>query len=303
MPPIEVFAGVQALQSLSEEIPPSLPTRAQLDRWLEEHDRTEKETDVFDAEDMSKLKKLTKGGLGFYLFQSKISHATPHLSAATQRNLSPEDTDLIELTLTTLIALDRLLHLLRDRSESLDLLGLRLTWEEQRVAAWKDRRTLLSDLETFLSTRGRWSIDTYEHTPPFTPSSSPKLKFASHLPSVSPRLSPSPAKRRDSTASVASISSEASISTTGPAIFSRSTRYKLAELLSHDAALFSGRLTALNHSKVMLAGKTLDRLIDTSRSPVPDEILDEQDRLEDKGIKEIETVGKFAMAVVMQWKR
>lgn len=74
-------------------------------------------------------------------------------------------------------------------------------------------------------------------------------------------------------------------------------------MLSHDAAIFSSRVTALNHGKVMASGKTLDKLIDASRKPVPDEILDEQDRLEDKAIKELETVGKFAMTVVMQWKR
>jgi hypothetical protein len=61
MPPVEVFAGVDTLLSLSKEVLPDLPTRAQLNHWLEEHDRTEKETEIFDAEDMSKLKKLTKG--------------------------------------------------------------------------------------------------------------------------------------------------------------------------------------------------------------------------------------------------
>jgi hypothetical protein len=218
--------------------------------------------------------------------------------------LSPEDTDLIELTLTTLLALDKLLHLLRDRSELLDLLGLRLTWEEQRVASWKERRSLLSDLEVFLRTRARWSLDTYELQSPFTPSPSPALRYTSPSPSPSPRPSSSLARRRDSAASFTSISSDTSSSIPGPsAAFSRSTRYKLAELLSHDAALFSSRLTALNHGKVMAAGKTLDKLIDASRRPVPDEILDEQDRLEDKAIKELETVGKFAMTVVMQWKR
>ncbi|KAF8592354.1 hypothetical protein K439DRAFT_1400097 [Ramaria rubella] len=279
MPPIEVFASVDAFLSLSEDIPPGLPTRLQLDHWLEEHDRTEKETEIFDAEDMSKLKKLTK--------------------AATQRNLSPEDTDLIELTLTTLLALDRLLHLLRDRSESLDLLSLRIMWEEQRVAAWRERRSLINDLEIFLSNRARWSLETYEISLPSTPSPSPALRYTS--PSPSPRPSSSLSMRRDSAASLASVSSDTS--STSPSVFSRSTRYKLAEILSHDAALFSGRLTALNHSKVMTAGKTLDRLIDISRKPVPDTILDEQDRLEDKAIKEIETIGKFAMTVVMQWKR
>ena len=218
--------------------------------------------------------------------------------------MSPEDTDLIELTLTTLLALDKLLHLLRDRSESLDLLGLRITWEEQRVTAWKERHSLINDLDAFLNTRARWSLDTYELPPPFTPLPSSTFRFKSPSPSPSPRPSSSLAKRRGSAASLNSISSDTSSSITGPSsAFSRSTRYKLAEMLSHDAALFSGRVTALNHGKVMAAGKTLDKLIDASRKPVPDEILDEQDRLEDKAIKELETVGKFAMTVVMQWKR
>lgn len=210
---------------------------------------------------------------------------------------------MIELTLTTLLALDKLLHLLRDRSELLDLLGLRLTWEGQRVTAWKERRSLLHDLEVFLNTRARWSLDTYELQAPSNPSPSPAFRFTSPSPSPSPSPRPSSAlaKRRDSAASLASISSDTS--NAGLSAFSRSIRYKLSELLSHDAALFSSRLTALNHGKVMAAGKTLDKLIDASRKPVPDEILDEQDRLEDKAIKELDSLGKFAMAVVMQWKR
>src|SRR5271170_7814872 len=87
-------------------------------------------------------------------------------SAATQRNLSPEDTDLIELTLTTIYQLDKLLHLLRDRSENLDLLGVRLTWEEQRIAAWVDRRKIISDVESFLTDRARWSTSAYESVNP-----------------------------------------------------------------------------------------------------------------------------------------
>lgn len=216
-------------------------------------------------------------------------YITTVLEAATQRNLSPEDTDLIEVTLTTLLALDKLLHLLRDRSESLELLSLRLTWEEQRNIAWRERRLLLDEINKFLTTRTRWSIDTYE---PILASSSSEARFSS------PRPSSALSMRRDSTAST---SSETSVMTYG--LLSRTARFKLAEQLSHDAAVFASRLTALNHTKVSAAGKTLDKLIDNSRKPVPDEVLDEQDHLEDKAVKELETFGKFIMAVVMQWKR
>lgn len=197
--------------------------------------------------------------------------------AATQRHLSPEDTDVIELTLTTIYELDKLLHLLRDRSENLDLLGIRLTWEEQRRAAWSDRQKILADIESFLTSRARWSPSVYE----FMVKSEEK-----------------PSNRRGS---VASIASDTSI--TSNAGFSRSARFKLAELLSRDSAQFAGRVSSLRHGKVAAAGKALDKLIDNSRRAVPEELLDEQDKLEDKGINEMEHVGKFVMNIVTQWRK
>jgi hypothetical protein len=62
MPHIEVFVGVEALSSSSGEVP-GLPTRAELQNWLFEHDTIEKETEVFDSGELKKLKKFTKGML------------------------------------------------------------------------------------------------------------------------------------------------------------------------------------------------------------------------------------------------
>lgn len=205
-----------------------------------------------------------------------------HLSqAATQRHLSPEDTDLIELTLTTIYELDKLLHLLRDRSESLDLLGIRLAWEEQRIGSWVERRKILDDLQSFLITRARWSPSAYD--------SKPQQEALS--------------TRRGSITSMASMASADSSASASPSVFSRSARFKLAELLSRDATQFAIRVSSLRHSKISVAGKALDKLIDNSRKPVPEELLDEQDRLEEKGINEMETIGKFAMNLVMQWRK
>ncbi|KAG1892739.1 hypothetical protein F4604DRAFT_1701340 [Suillus subluteus] len=256
LPPIEVFVGLDAIRTSAEDIP-GLPTREQLQEWLAEHDRIEKEIEIFDSGELKKLRALTK--------------------AATQRHLSPEDTDVIELTLTTIYELDKLLHLLRDRSENLDLLGIRLTWEEQRRAAWSDRQKILADIENFLTTRARWSPTIYE----FMVKSEEK-----------------PSNRRGSVASMASDTSVTS--NTG---FSRSARFKLAELLSRDSAQFAGRVSSLRHGKVAAAGKALDKLIDNSRRAVPEELLDEQDKLEDKGINEMEHVGKFVMNIVTQWRK
>ncbi|KAK7049694.1 hypothetical protein VNI00_005725 [Paramarasmius palmivorus] len=261
MPPIEVFVGLEAVKSSAEEVP-GLPTRAELQNWIVEHDMIEKETEIFDKGELKKLRNFTR--------------------AATQRNLSPEDTDLIELTLTTIYELDKLLHLLRDRTESLDLLGIRLTWEDHRTSSWIDRRKIISDLQNFLETRARFSPSVYEST-------------------VVPELPE--AHRRGSVASIVSIASTSSDTSLNSAGFSRGTRFKLAELLSRDAATLAGRVTSLKHGSVSAAGKVLDKLIDHSRKPVPEELLDEQDKLEEQCINEMENIGKFVMNVVMQWRK
>ncbi|KZV65803.1 hypothetical protein PENSPDRAFT_113134 [Peniophora sp. CONT] len=258
MPPLELFVGLDAVRASALEVP-GLPTRDELKQWLAEHDKIEKETEIFDSGELKKFKKITK--------------------AAAKRNLSPQDTDLIEITLTTIFEFDKLLHLLRDRSEQLDLLGVRLTWEEHRTGAWSDRTRILEDLSTFLSTRAKWSPAVYESVPPTADASSPA--------------------RRGSITSLKSNSSS-NLASSG---FSRAARYTLAENLSREAAGFSSRITTLRHSRIAGAGKALDRLIDNSRKPVPEVLLDEQDKLEERGIAEMENVGKFVMDVVTQWRK
>jgi len=268
LPPIEVFAGLDAVHASAEEVP-GLPTRTELQQWLEDHDRIEKETEIFDSGELKKLKKFTK--------------------AAAHRNLSPADTDLIEITLTTIYTLDKLLHLLRDRSDNLELLSIRLTWEEKRIASWIELRNALVDIESFLITRARWSPSIYEEVELFAEKDE------------SPQLQPRTLARRGSVVSLSSIASEQS--NLSSKSFARGARFKLSESLSRDAAQFTSRVSSLRHTKINAAGKVLDKLIDTSRRPVPDELLDEQDKLEDKGINELEDVGKFIMNVVMQWRK
>ncbi|KAI0786409.1 hypothetical protein C8Q75DRAFT_771636 [Abortiporus biennis] len=270
MPPIEVFVGLDAVRSSAETVP-GLPSREELKEWIAEHDRIEKETEIFDSGELRKLKKFTK--------------------AAAQRNLSPADTDLIEITLTTIYSLDKLLHLLRDRSEHLDLLGVRLTWEEKRIAAWIELRSTVADIKNFLNNRARWSPTVYDDV-----DSSIKEDDSSPLTFPSPKSS----SRRGSVVSVTSIASDGSVPSLG---ISRGARFQLAEQLSREAAQIASRVSTLRHSKIHAAGKALDKLIDGSRKPVPDELLDEQDRLEDKGINDMEDVGKFIMSIVMQWKK
>jgi len=263
------------IRASAEEVP-GLPTREELQAMVTEHDVIEKETEIFDTGELTKLRQLTKGVckilVGGYLLML--------FQAATQRNLSPADTDLIELTLTTIYELDKLLHLLRDRSDNLEMMAIRLTWEENRRAGWRERRQITEDLNSFAVNRARWSPSIYD------------------LPQKNEESSEVPT-RRGSIASLASTGSSDSV--INSPTFSRSARFKLAELLSRDAAQFTGRVTSLKHGTVSSAGKALDRLID--RKTVPEALLDEQDRLEEKCIGELENIGKFTLSLVMQWRK
>jgi hypothetical protein len=54
--------GIDAIRSSAESIP-GLPARKQLQEWLAEHDRIEKETEIFDSGELKKLRNITKGML------------------------------------------------------------------------------------------------------------------------------------------------------------------------------------------------------------------------------------------------
>ena len=167
----------------------------------------------------------------------------------------------------------------------MDLLGIRLSWEEQRCAAWANQRQLMLDLQNFLSQRARWSPSVYDALP--------QVELSTSIPTPTPALS-----RRGSAASLASQASSSSSSG-----FSRSARFKLGEALSREAAQFAGRISSLHHGKIAAAGKALDKLIENSRREVPGELLDEQEKLEAQGIDAMENVGRFIMSVVTQWRK
>lgn len=60
MPPVEAFIGLDAIRDSAEHVP-GLPSRAELQQWVIEHDAIEKETEIFDSGELKKLKKFTKG--------------------------------------------------------------------------------------------------------------------------------------------------------------------------------------------------------------------------------------------------
>jgi hypothetical protein len=60
MPPVELFAGLDAVRASSPAVT-GLPTRKRLEEWLIEHDKIEKETEIFDSGELKKFKTITMG--------------------------------------------------------------------------------------------------------------------------------------------------------------------------------------------------------------------------------------------------
>jgi hypothetical protein len=60
MPPIGLFADLDAVRASTAAVS-GLPTRKQLEQWLIEHDKIEKETEIFDSGELKKFKNFTKG--------------------------------------------------------------------------------------------------------------------------------------------------------------------------------------------------------------------------------------------------
>jgi hypothetical protein len=193
--------------------------------------------------------------------------------AATQRDLSPKDTDLIEVTLDTLVALDKLFHLLRSRSDRLELLGLRLEWENQwRLGSFASQK-IISDIREFVQTRTSWS------------------------PSVLHDMQSETSSLVNSNGDASKTSRD--LSTT----ISRHPWYRQIETLSHEAATFSDRTVLLQETSVAASGKVLDKLIDLTPTPVPEVVLDEQEKLENTCNVELDNISNFVMSVVVQWRK
>ncbi|KAF8341277.1 uncharacterized protein EI90DRAFT_3011907 [Cantharellus anzutake] len=252
MPPIDVFAGVDILPTSSARIT-SLPSRDQLDIWTQELDRIEAEMERFELGDMIRLKELAK--------------------SKSEQKMSPEDTDLIDVTLTTLLAVDKLFHLLRARSETLDMLNLRLQWEDQRVLAWETMDALLEELMTFFE-RTKWTVSLYDD-------------FSTGF------------------ASDASVRQSSPTESKFPQVLSqiaRGERRKLGDGLLGQAKQIMSRVHNYKHDLLPKSGATLDKMIDASSKKVPDPLLDEQDKLENKSMV-FEGLDKFIPSLHAQWKK
>lgn len=114
-------------------------SQEQISGWNEDQHELEKEVEAFDAQDMTRLRAHVKA-----------------LTSSHNKDLSPADTTTIEITFTTLMTLDRLMHLLRRHGYELQMLTLRMAWEQSYhvTVAWV--RATADDVKQFVQHKARW---------------------------------------------------------------------------------------------------------------------------------------------------
>ncbi|KAL0081428.1 hypothetical protein F4703DRAFT_1866768 [Phycomyces blakesleeanus] len=105
-----------------------------------DQDQLKAQVDIFNQNDMTRLKE----------------HVMALTGTDRTEELSPADTTTIEITFTTLTTLDRLKHLLRRRAYELQILTLRMVWEQHYGHAITWVRTADNDIKLFVSERARW---------------------------------------------------------------------------------------------------------------------------------------------------
>lgn len=133
----------------SEHLPDALDEHIEcshqnIEEWTKRHEALEKQVETFNKEDMTRLRAHVKALTGSERREDK--------------DLSPADTTTIEITFTTLMVLDKLFHLVRQRSYNLQMLNLRSIWEqEHKISAdWvEDAERQVSDILE----RAQWKKD------------------------------------------------------------------------------------------------------------------------------------------------
>ncbi|OBZ91436.1 hypothetical protein A0J61_00500 [Choanephora cucurbitarum] len=113
--------------------------KAKTDPVYKEHDQLKRDIERFDKDDMARLR----------------SHVRL-LTVSAEHHLSPADASTIEITLTTLNILNRLMSLLRTRSKIIDTLRIRILWESMLEAAtfWIEQKN--TDITAFMDGKARW---------------------------------------------------------------------------------------------------------------------------------------------------
>lgn len=110
------------------------------DTICDEHKKLKREIERFDQDDMTRLR----------------SHVM-ELTHAKEGSISPADASTIEITLTTLNILNRLMKILEKRSRLIDTLQVRIQWEDLLAKAIQWCKAKDAEIHSFVHGKARWS--------------------------------------------------------------------------------------------------------------------------------------------------
>ncbi|KAM3581992.1 hypothetical protein VKS41_005433 [Umbelopsis sp. WA50703] len=138
---IRILEEKEVEDSLAEKIN---TTQTEVEKLNHDHETLEHEIESFNKEDMTRLRAHVKALTG---------------SEKGDKDLSPADTTTIEITLTTLMTLDRLMYLLRQKTHTLQILTIRVLWEAEFNTATKWVEEGHAETTSFLIEEARWRVN------------------------------------------------------------------------------------------------------------------------------------------------
>lgn len=209
--------------------------------------------------------------------------------------LTNPSTELVAVTLDLIVVVDRLLTLLRHRSELLDLTLLRHQWDELRIRCFGEIDSLASQIAGIRDATLKWiSLGSWEPATPRARRMELLEESETNLEPPQPSDNPlTPTNRPGRTSTAAALSLLESPNVTSPA---RSALH--LSLLRSKVTNVQIRHSTLVSTMIPHAGASLDRMIDITGSlqglggvngpasdgkeneAVPEELLDAQDELE-----------------------
>lgn len=223
---------------------------------------------LFDGGDLARMKEKTRGE-----GDNAVSKVAAKMTVVTQAPLTPPSTELVSLTLALIVVIDRLLAMLRQRSEVIELCRLRLEWESIQSLAFDELSKITHGIGLFADEYRTWIPGQVEES--IGRASSEKIMSKAH---------------------------EGCLDPIGPAsATSRSTiRDRLISL--------QNRLNQLAKTDVARTGRLLDCMIDiaaglkgcetyqttpqeTGQGAVPTLLLDRQDELEERQSRLLQQLG------------
>lgn len=193
--------------------------------------------------------------------------------------MSSEDTDIIEVALETLIALEKLRVVLDSREQSLLLWSARMEWEETRRSICKDYVSLMRDISALVTSSARWTSAAYTGSGAVEVGG---IAASSSSQSIPDNNSEGSRVERERTHAVSDLARQQCFAT-----------------ISEQRTALHTRANTLIRNQIPRSSEALDAIIEQRQAP--DTFLDEQDDLEMLA-SSLDTTTHFMQELVAQWK-